>query len=192
MKTVKAPKTSPMKKFSRSIQAMVVLLALCAPIAPTPAAAEGLEWPLQATRRLESAIGEWDVRTEILDGLGNVVRTLHGRNRARFLIEGRVVELTSEVPELDRVTKTWMFYSVADRKFYMTSVDANGDFWILSGDLDEYVLISKPKRQTDGTSLTVRFTHTGIEKDSFTAAGETSTDGGETWTPAYRQQMTRR
>ncbi len=38
----------------------------------------------------------------------------------------------------------WMFYNFAESKFYLTSVDARGDLWVLSGGLDEYVITSEP------------------------------------------------
>ncbi|QXD23901.1 hypothetical protein F7C95_18615 [Opitutia bacterium ISCC 51] len=61
----------------------------------------------------------------------------------------------------------------------------------IAGGLDEYVITSILKKQAHGHELTIRFTHTNIQQDSFEAVMETSIDGGKSWWTRYRQYLTR-
>ena len=92
--------------------------------------------PAEAQKRLDHHIGEWDVRTELLGRDGQVVRTTTARDSARYIIPGRVVELTNETLPQGRISKAWMFYNNAEAKFYLTSVDGSGDHWVLEAELD--------------------------------------------------------
>jgi len=147
--------------------------------------------PAEAQKRLDHHVGEWDVRTEILGREGQTLRTTTARDTAEYIIPGRVVELTT-VSNEQTVSKAWMFYNAAAEKFYLTSVDARGDLWILTGDLDEYVLTSEPKPHPRGGTLTLRFRHSEIKPDSFKALMEMSRDGGKKWWIRSRQTLTRR
>lgn len=171
---------------------LYALLAISLTAPPAIAQRKLPELPLEAKKRLDHHVGEWDTRTEFLGRDGQVVRTTTGRDTAKYIIPGRVVELTTENLEQGSVTKAWMFYMVADGKYYLTSVDARGDLWILSGGLDEYVLTSQPRPNPRGGTTLIRFTHTNIEQDSFEAVMEMSRDGGETWWKRSRQYLTRR
>ena len=105
----------------------------------------------------------------------------HGPGHRQYVIPGRVVELTTENLAQGSISKAWMFYNVAEGQYYLTSVDAKGDLWVLSGGLDDYVLTSKPRPHPRGGTTMIRFTHTNIEQDSFEAVMEMSRDGGRTW-----------
>ena len=148
--------------------------------------------PAEAKQRLDHHIGVWDVRTEYLDQTGNVVRTVLGVDTARYIIPGRVVELTTVIAELSFVSKAWVFYSIPTKEYTLTSVDVRGELWVLRGGLDEYVLTSLPKSQEDGRVITIRFTHIDIEENSFTAVMEFSYDEGRTWHVGYNQYLRRR
>ena len=89
------------------------------------------------------------------------------------------------------VSKGHMFYSFRDKKFYMTSVDANGDLWILSGGLDKFTLTSRPRKRRNGSEFLIRFTHENIKPNSFEALMEMSVDGGKTWFRRSRQFLRR-
>jgi hypothetical protein len=150
------------------------------------------ELPLEAKKRLDHHVGEWDARTEFLGRDGQVVRTTKARDSAKYIIAGRVIELTTENLEQGSISKAWMFYNAAKDRYYLTSVDAKGDLWILSGGLDEYVLTSEPRPHPRGGTTMIRFTHSNIEQDSFEAVMEMSRDGGQTWRKRSRQHLTRR
>ena len=147
--------------------------------------------PEEAQNRLNHIIGKWELKTEYLGRNGEVRRTVSGREEAKFLIEDKVVEITTTIPEQNQFSKAWQFYNVAEGKFYLTSVDAKGDHWVLSGGLEQYVITSQPKKQANGRELTIRFTHKNIQENSFEAVMETSIDGGESWWTRYRQYLTR-
>ena len=147
--------------------------------------------PEEAQKRLNHIIGKWELKTEYLGRNGEVRRTVTGTEEARFIIDDKVVELTTTIPEQNQFSKAWQFYNAAEEKFYLTSVDAKGDHWVLSGGLDEYVITSQPRTQANGRELTIRFTHTNIQENSFEAVMETSVDGGKSWWTRYRQYLNR-
>jgi len=92
---------------------------------------------------------------------------------------------------LKSFSKGWAFYSASEKTYYVTSVDAKGDFWVMSGGLDRYVITSKPRRQEDGSEIIIRFTHSNIQEDSFEALMEYSKDQGKTWRAGFKQYLTR-
>ena len=148
--------------------------------------------PAEARHRLDHHIGVWDIRTGYLDRAGDVARTVLGVDTARYIIPGRVVELTTAIEEVSFVSKALVFYSIPTQEYTLTSVDARGELWILKGGLDEYVITSPPKTQEDGRVITIRFTHIDIEENSFTAVMEFSYDEGRTWQVGYNQYLSRR
>ena len=70
-----------------------------------------------------------------------------------------------------------MFYNLAKDSFYLTSVDAKGNHWVLSGGLDRYVITSEARPHPRGASIMIRSTHTNILPDSFEALTEMPRDG---------------
>ncbi len=155
---------------------------------PEPALAE---LPAEARRRLEHAIGTWQVRAEQIDAEGNVVGTREWQNRAEWLLPGRMVLLTHRTAHLGSVSKALVFYSVEEQTWYLIDVNQNGERWVLTGDLEREVITSQPRELPDGREILVRFTHEKVEADSFEALQEVSFDRGETWTVSGRQYLTR-
>lgn len=140
---------------------------------------------------LEHSLGRWQVKADQFDAEGNVVRTLEWQNHAEYLLPGRLVLLTHNAPQLGSVSKTLVFYSLDEEKWYLVDVNQNGELWILTGGLDREVITSQPRKTADGRTLVVRFTHENIEDDSFEALMEVSFDLGKTWRRSSRQYMTR-
>ena len=149
----------------------------------------GSDLPEEAKQRLDHIIGSWSFRTDFLDRNGGVRRSVEGTEKAVYILEDRVVELTTVVN--GSMSKGWLFYDQAQKVFRLTSVDARGDYWSFSGGLDAYVITSEPRRQANGRELTLRFTHQAIEENSFEAVMETSIDGGESWWTRSRQYLKR-
>ena len=147
--------------------------------------------PAEAKRRMEHSLGHWEVRAEHFDAEGKVVRTSGWENSAEYLLEGRLVLLTHNAPKLGSISKTLVFYSDSEEKWYLVDVNQKGDLWILSGDLDREVITSEPKKREDGRTVIIRFTHENIKDDSFEALMEYSYDGGASWTKGSRQYLTR-
>lgn len=147
--------------------------------------------PAEAKKRLEHHIGKWTATTEYVDQEGKVFHTAVAHDEAKYTIEGRVVELTSYVPEQNHTSKAWFFYSIPEATWYLTSVDNHGDLWVLSGGLDDYIITSRPKPHPEGGTIIIRFTHLNIEADSFDAIMESSRDEGKTWTKVFNQRVER-
>ena len=172
-----------------TIFASFLLLGLV--ISPCLARQTAAEYPAEAKNRLEHIIGKWQSRWEYLDSTGAVVGSITGSEEAKYLIGEQVVEMTTVVPARNSTSKAWMFYNQNEQKFYLTSVDAKGDFWLLTGGLDQYVIVSQPKRQPDGRDMIIRFTHSNIQHDSAEALMEYSFDDGKSWRTGFRQYLTR-
>lgn len=169
------------------------LLVVIGAILPVYAQAPGSnpEIPEEAQKRLDHMIGRWHFKTDFLSSKGEVRRTVEGTEEATFIIDRRVVELTTTIPAQNSFSKGWLFYNTAEQKFYLTSVDGKGDHWVLSGGLEKYQITSQPKKQSNGRELIIRFTHENIGEDSFEAIMETSIDGGESWWIRSKQYLTR-
>ncbi len=157
-----------------SLVASILLSSACCLAQPA-----GSIIPMEAQKRLDHIIGNWSFRTDYLGQNGDVRRSVTGIEEATYLIGKQVVELTTRLS--GATSKGWLFYDLTQERFQLTSVDARGDLWILSGGLEEYVITSEPKKQRNGRELTIRFTHRNIKEDSFEAVMETSIDGGESW-----------
>ncbi len=163
----------------------LVILSLTAGLAGQDAATA-------AQQRLDYLVGTWDSTTEFLDADGNVARVDHSVDIVEPLIGTRVL-MTTIVPRDGEVRKTIRFYDVAEERFYEIGLGGEGDVWILSGDLDAYVMTSQSRRTPRGGEIMVRFTHINIQPDSFEARMEVSRDGGSTWSQApSRQRLVRR
>ena len=167
-----------------------LFIGFCLLAAGLPAQQAPPEIPKAALERLAHHVGERNVKTEYLGRNGQVVRTTQAVDSAKYAIQDRVVEITSTAED-GSISKVWMFYNTVAKEFCLTSVDARGDLWMLTGGLDEYVITSRKRPNARGGTTVLRFTHTNIQPDSFEASMEMSLDGGETWFQRARQLVTR-
>lgn len=172
----------------RVISSCVVAFILQSIVAQAQPATQGTI-PPEAQKRLDHLVGHWQFKTDYLNRDCEVKRSIQGTEEARYLIEKRVVELTTVVT--GKTSKGWLFYDTTQKEFVLTSVDGRGDLWVLKGGLEAYVITLQPKLQAFGQEMTIRFTHTNILKDSFEAIMESSIDGGKTWWKRSKQYMTR-
>lgn len=148
--------------------------------------------PEEARHRLDYAIGSWRSESQRLGAQGEVIKTSYSEDERRFVIEDRVIEISGKMLETGRRHLAWEYFDVRSGKYSLTSIERNGRVTTLSGDLSEPFRWTSATRETpDGRSYAMRFTHTDIKPDSFTALGELSFDGGETWTAFSRQLLTR-
>ena len=141
---------------------------------------------------MEHVIGDWDSTWEFVDAGGDVVGSMRGTESARWLIEGRLVELTTQVEGQPGPSKAWMFYSDVDQLFHLVSVGANGDLWTLDGGLKEYVITSPLVERPDGSRMALRFTHDESDPNVVRAEMSRRTSEDGPWQPATRQTMRRR
>lgn len=182
-----------MTALARTVRRTTLLWGLClTALAMTGEGLEGQDVARMAQDRLDYLIGMWDSTTEFLDADGNVERTDHSVNVIEPFIGTRVL-LTTMVGSGASVRKSIRFFDQADERYYEIGIGADGDVWILSGGLDEYVTTSQPRPSPAGGSVMVRFTHRNIQPNSFQAFMEVSTDQGRTWRPSRtRETMVRR
>ena len=153
---------------------------------------EGLSpLPDEARRRLEQLLGRWSVEAQFLDGSGQVARTVHWENRGEWLIPDRLILLTHDAPEIQVLSKTFVFYDPGDERFRLLDVNQKGETWSLSGTLDSPVLVSEPRETTAGPMI-VRFTHEDIDADTLRAIMHYSLDDGVTWIESQRQMLRRK
>ena len=174
-------------------QTVVLALAIWAvsPVALAQPSKQPL--PEEARKRLDYAIGSWTSRTEALDRKGQVRKTVHSDDERQFVIGDRVVAISGVSRESGQVFRAWEYYDVAQKKYCLTSIDANGKVMTMKGDLGElFRWTSDEQVRADGSTYQMRFTHSEVEPDAFTALGELSRDGGKTWKAFTRQYLTRR
>lgn len=152
-----------------------------------PPLAQATELPEEARNRIDYLVGTWDVYDDELDDDGNVIGTTHSVNITGYFL-GDSVLVTTIVPDDGPIRKTIRFYDKGTETFYEISVGTEGDLYILSGGLDQYVMNFKSRRMREGRYPLGRFIHTNIEPDSFEAKLDVSYDDGRTWERMKRNQ----
>lgn len=145
-----------------------------------PAAAQETDMPAEARERLDYLVGTWDVYDEALDDEGNITKTTHSINVTEYFLGDSVLQ-TTIIPDEGPIRKTIRFYDKEKEIFYEISVGTEGDLYILSGSLDEYIMSFKSRTLRDGAYPTGRFHHINIEPNSFETYMEVSFDDGKTW-----------
>ncbi|MEZ5330605.1 MAG: hypothetical protein R2991_00830 [Thermoanaerobaculia bacterium] len=172
---------------------LATALLACAALTPLAALAQDAPAspPPEAVRRMEHVLGRWESTWEWVDAEGTVVYVEHGTETGRWALEGRLLELTTEIEGRDGPSKGWMFWNAPAERFQLVSVGWDGDLWILSGGLEEYVIASEPKAMPDGKTLQIRFTHGEAGPDTLTAVMEMRGSSEEPWTVRVRQTMVR-
>lgn len=145
--------------------------------------------PEEAVQRLRQLHGRWQFQTEYLNAAGEVTGRTSGTEEVEWLVEDRVLGMTSRL-DGDRVgSRAMWFYDRTTLEFTLVSVNGStGELWVLGGDLDQWQIRS---RVTPPGSAQIRFTHYDVEQDSWRALMEYSTDGGDTWLPGFRQVFSR-
>lgn len=179
----------------RSGSAWWILATLCLSVFTprTSAQAQAAPLPEVAIERLEYAIGEWDIRSENLDVSGAVTGTTESGQIATWLVPGRIVQMRDRDSDGSGGGRSWWVYDARANAWTLVSIGVDdGSVWVLKGNLAEWRITSEPRDRPNGGQAMIRFTHYDIEPDSFWALMELSLDLGKTWTPRYRQHLTRR
>ncbi len=82
--------------------------------------------------------------------------------------------------------KSFNYFDAATGKWHQTWVDAVGGSIEFSGEFkDGAMRFEGESHQINGTKSLQRMTFTPLEKDKVRQLGETSTDGGKTWSVSY-------
>ena len=104
-----------------------------------------------------------------------------------------MIEISGVANKSGNAFRAWEYYDPKEEKYCLTSIDRNGRLITMKGDLgDLFRWTSDDLERSDGTTVAMRFTHTDIKPNSFTALGELSFDSGKTWNVFTRQYLTRR
>ena len=148
-------------------------------------------FPAEARKRLDYTIGKWRSKTESLDKKGNVVKTGYSTTERRFAIEDRVVAISGVIEADGSTFRAWEYYDVKEKKYTITSVDRDGQLFSMKGDLGDEFVWQGIRKRPDGSTMIMKFTHSDITENSFSALGELSMDGGKTWRAFTRQSLTR-
>lgn len=166
-------------------------LLICTPVVLVlmlmPVWGQTTDLPEEARSRIDYLVGTWDAYDDVFDEEGNVIETTHSVHITEFFL-GDSVLVTSVIPDAGAIRKTIRFHDKSADIFYEISVGMEGDLYILSGGLQEYVMNFKSRQVRDGRYALGRFIHTNIEPDSFEAVMEVSRDDGETWERVNRNQ----
>ncbi|MEN8132763.1 MAG: hypothetical protein ABFS45_21795 [Pseudomonadota bacterium] len=152
-----------------------------------PLRGQTTDLPKEARSRIDYLVGTWDVYDDVLDDEGDVIETTHSVHITEYFL-GESVLVTSVIPDAGAIRKTIRFYDISAEIFYEISVGVEGDLYMLSGGLEEYVMNFKSRQMRDGRYPLGRFIHANIEPDSFEAVMEFSRDDGETWERVNRTQ----
>jgi hypothetical protein len=160
------------------------LLALLVVVVPLSAAA-GKD-PAQPADLFDFWVGDWNAKWKNKDGTDG-----RGRNVITKALDGKVLEEnfeaegTAKVPGLKGKS-----LSVLEKggTWRQTWADNQGGFIVLAAQVDG----EKKMFVTAGKESFQRMVFSNIKKDSFTWDWESTTDGGKTWSLAWRIEYERR
>lgn len=180
---------------------LLLSLLLLAPLTaaradePDPKPAQGSEsvdaLRAKALAQLRAHNGVWTSRWEFLDGEGKVANVVEGTESQREVLADGVFEVESTVPALGRKSKSLTFFNPISKKIVFFSVGQDGDYWMLTREVDGHVLTSEPHQNADGSESTIRFTVLRETEDEKDILMEHSADGGKTWARAFKQYVHR-
>ena len=176
--------------YSRVILSLVsgLLLPLTCAIAQTGDGGAALQ---NSVEQLRGSIGRWDVTTEFLKADGTPAKTVSGSYEFSWVIPDRVVSGKSEIPELKQVSAILFYVNEAKQLIEMVSVGADGNLWVMTGELGGEVRTTKEFTTAAGGTGQLKFTRYNVLADSFESKMEYTEDGGESWLPGNHQVFLR-
>ncbi len=146
----------------------------------------------RALEILKHRQGVWDSSWEFLDEEGDVSKVVNGIERGEYVIEGRVLQITTEVPEMGLFSKSLNYFHPLERKLYFFSVDKTGDHWILTEEVGSGVMLSHAHKQSEGADRIIRFKTLRSTATEVDVLSEHSLDNGVTWKPVFHQYLRKR
>jgi hypothetical protein len=126
-------------------------------------------------RQFDFWIGEWTVK----DSTGNLAGTSSVQ-----LILGSCTILENWTGN-GSTGKSFNIYDVKDKKWHQTWVDDRGTFAHYIGSLVDGKMVVVADQSTKGKPSLARMTFSKLATGDVRQFGETSTDGGKTWTTAF-------
>lgn len=176
--------------YRRPILSLVcgILFPLTCAVAQTGNQGDALQ---NSVEQLRDSIGRWDVTTEFLNEDGTTAKTVSGRYEFTWVIPDRVVSGKSEIPELKQVSAILFYVNEAKGLIEMVSVGADGNLWIMTGELGGEVRTTKEFKTASGGTGQLKFTRYNVLDESFESKMEYTEDGGESWLPGNHQVFQR-
>ena len=144
-----------------------------------------------SVQQLREAVGSWTVTTEFLNEDGSVARAAEGSYEFAWVIEDRVLQGRSDLPDMGRNAAILFYIREASKEIEMVSVGADGRLWIMTGPLGGETRTTQPFATQDGGEGQLRFTRYNVSADGFESRMEWTEDGGATWTPGNHQVFRR-
>jgi len=144
-----------------------------------------------SVEQLRGSVGRWDVTTEFLNADGTTAKLVSGSYEFSWVIPDRVVSGKSEIPELKQVSALLFYVNEAKQLIEMVSVGADGNLWVMTGELGGEVRTTKEFKTASGGTGQLRFTRYNVQADSFESKMEYTEDDGETWLPGNHQVFSR-
>lgn len=145
----------------------------------------------RSVEQLRNSIGLWNVTTEFLNPDGSAAKAVSGSYEFAWVIPDRVVSGKSEIAELQQVSAILFYINEKKQKIEMVSVGADGNLWIMTGELGQEVRTTEEFKTASGGTGQLRFTRYNVSADSFESRMEYTEEGGETWLPGNHQLFQR-
>ena len=146
----------------------------------------------EALNILAQRIGVWDSRWEFMADDGAISRVLEGTEVSEFILDDRVVQGITTIPEINTVGRSLNYFHPVEGKLYFFSVNKTGDHWILTEEVGSGMMISHRHRQADGVERIIRFKTIRRTESEVDVLREDSVDGGATWAPVFMQYLKKR
>lgn len=155
-------------------------------------AAEAQSEVSPALSQLRHIIGEWDVATTFYRPGGTPGPTLDGTYRFSWVMEDRIVQGMSTIPQLEMASGLLFYLRDATSEIEMVSVGPDGQLWTMTGPQDSEIRETPVVEMPNGSTLKLRFTRFNVSDDRFESRMDRSTDGGQTWEQGNHQLFVRK
>ena len=151
-----------MIKFAKHKALIALPLFAAMPFANAMAAEENApvaapEVAAPAVEQLRHAIGEWDVKTELISAKGEIY-PVDGTYSFRWVVEDKIVSGIAETPAFKQTSAILFFHQPSEKKIEMVSVGPDGQLWRMIGPEDSEVRTTQNVKQADGSQMMLRFT----------------------------------
>lgn len=145
----------------------------------------------KAAEVLRHDVGVWDCEWRYLDATGNVTQTVKGVEKMTFALGEKLVEMTTEIPAGNVISKSMRFYNPVKQHITVLSVGADGNHWELNQKVGSDLMVSTPHTKPDGSVEHIRFRILEQKQNSMRVQMEMSADR-KTWNCVFEQHMVRR
>jgi hypothetical protein len=151
----------------------------------------GQDLPGEVQKVLDQRVGRWEIRTDVLDAHGAVVRQEHEVQQAEFAINGQIVEVRGLIDGREDF-RSFLLFNPMIGKYMLATIDRSNNHVDMTAERDApYRFTSSPVTGPDGASRVIRRIFDTVEPDAMSCYLEVSLDGGVTWRRIYHQAWRR-